>query len=1433
MNRVFQVIYSEARNCYVVVSELAKHHGRSTHSCGNKSAALTAIVLSTLASFSWTGLPTAQAATRTEPMTVTEKNQTISDSFAVAVNGPDHEAILSVSASAGGKDTLTNISSNIIAGSFINPYTVQNGVMDAHGVLVHEGYTGKVAFDEGIEIRTTLNGGNFDATGISVDGVEPFYNSQGKIVVQPTKKANEAYERDGHIAEAYGNVGRNTAISLETDIKDAAFLKISGLSSHFAYMKAGDGLHISVQSGPADKMYISGIDNEYYGDVRLGNRNTIRVTAEANDSTKGANVSALYNYHDSPDEDNLPALTRQYLQVGDDTILNALLHSTSDNSSPMQIHGAYLGLTNFSLGNRLTLNTSMTGSGSLDNDDDSVDAGLLVWSSAGSIGNDFHNTVTYADGTVNRVQGVKINGLIHEQHPEDDTKLSLGKNSRMQVAVTNGTIHSGITGYQIANGGELLLDQNPTIDISMKRTHIAGYAAGIELFQSSQATLGKGTTIELTADSDTAADSGIIGIMAYDTSTIHAGDGYTSTLKLAHNQGGAAMVQISNESQGSLGHDAQESLSIADSSLGALGHDIYQHSTFSMGDKSHLSMDVHGNMRRHFMAGTNVNTESVVSKGNQGAQKLSMTGNLGALIGDYLRNNSKMTIGDGQANFISLQGNAQVVAGKQIMQSSLLVGNGQKTEISITGNSSTVCTAGDYLQNAPSDGMNLKAGDEYTTTIRVEGKNANVVGMYAANGAKASVGNRAILDIRSRYTGDQDANILGIWNTASKVNYGNDLQEWIHADQHAHAYGIFGQGAGFLQIGDAFSSVVHDTSQKGMTIGLYNYGMDTITVGKDSRIFVSNHALGSQVAGIKTTGGFTMMGDRAAIAVDSPANNTFGVWSSGGTVEFAGSTTIQVGEGQDAVYSTGRDSSVKALGTGRKLILGNLEAADHGAIQLKLDTADSLFRGQSILDASDGSSHSLPRSSEVSDYSVNTTAADTELTLANGARWDMTGSSQVTKLTHENGGLVNMAYAPSYQRLDMNEYSGKNGLFLMKTDLASQSNGDKVYMEMTAADSHGLVQVHDQSFLTGKDVTGTKHLLLITDNSRHATFSGQAIDEGGLWDVTPTIENGSYVRNALGVADAKDTEWYLTKLAKTVNRDTKPLIGAADYAYGQYRNDIETLRQRMGELRFLSKQQDASGIWARLYGGEFNGPGYDSRYHVLQIGYDYLANPKSVYGWFGERGISSPHYDYGTSSNHALAAGLYGTWFGDSGAYTDAVAKWGRDDVSLHTTGSYPDQAGYRTRVASLSLEYGKTLKLNEKGLFIEPQAQLVYGHLGSTHYMTARAKQVHMDDYDSLIGRIGFVFGKRTPEAEQPLDYYLRLSALHEFGGGRDLRLAAADGETMDWSRDYGSTWYEASLGGTYRLNSCTTLYGDVQRSFGSDWHKKWQGNIGLNWQF
>lgn len=57
MNKIFKVIYSKTRHCYVVVSELAKSHCKSTVCPGKSKTALTAAVLLTLGTFSFLGMP--------------------------------------------------------------------------------------------------------------------------------------------------------------------------------------------------------------------------------------------------------------------------------------------------------------------------------------------------------------------------------------------------------------------------------------------------------------------------------------------------------------------------------------------------------------------------------------------------------------------------------------------------------------------------------------------------------------------------------------------------------------------------------------------------------------------------------------------------------------------------------------------------------------------------------------------------------------------------------------------------------------------------------------------------------------------------------------------------------------------------------------------------------------------------------------------------------------------------------------------------------------------------------------------------------------------------------------------------------------------------------------------------------------------------------
>ena len=688
-------------------------------------------------------------------------------------------------------------------------------------------------------------------------------------------------------------------------------------------------------------------------------------------------------------------------------------------------------------------------------------------------------------------------------------------------------------------------------------------------------------------------------------------------------------------------------------------------------------------------------------------------------------------------------------------------------------------------------------GDDASITVTGEKlKDDDLVlaskGIYSLTNGITSLGNNASITVNGNEgTGivSEDVGQTIVGENASVTVKG---ENGVGISSHSQGVSSFQDNASITVNGTAGTGSV--SQESGQTI-----------IGKNASVIVH----GADGAGISSySQGITSLLDNATVAAEDRGVES----KTSGAVIFGGSANIM--GGQYSLFSQDADSLIDLTAVGaRKTIQGNMLASDGGTIRAVLDTGDSFFTGSSAVEG---------ESSEL------------DLDLSHGAQWNMTGDSSVTNLILNSGAVVNMKANSAYQQLSANNFSGSNGIFYMKTDLDSQTDGDKVHLTQADAGSSGKVQVYDASFVRGKEVTGTRHLLLITDDSGQASFTGESLNRGGLWDVTPTIQNGSYVRNNLGVADAKDTEWYLTKLEKTVNEDSRPLLVGGDNVYGMYRHSLDTLRQRRGNLRQRNKKDDADGIWVRDRGGRMTGDGLDSKYNIFQLGYEYSVNPGSVYGLFGERGIASPDYKTGTGKEHTFAGGLYGTWFGSHGSYTDVVAKFGRDDSHISTFGPYPDSADYRTDEQSLSIEYGKTIYRGKKReFFIEPQVQLVFGHLNDVSYTTARKTHVERDPFNSTIGRLGIVLGKTHDQGRHPFDYYLKASVLHEFGDSQDVHMQSANGETLDTSLDYGETWYEAGFGGTYRLSSAASLYADVERSFSSNITTKWQVNAGLTWQF
>ncbi len=419
-------------------------------------------------------------------------------------------------------------------------------------------------------------------------------------------------------------------------------------------------------------------------------------------------------------------------------------------------------------------------------------------------------------------------------------------------------------------------------------------------------------------------------------------------------------------------------------------------------------------------------------------------------------------------------------------------------------------------------------------------------------------------------------------------------------------------------------------------------------------------------------------------------------------------------------------------------------------------------------------------------------AADgVNMDMQNGSVWRVTGDSNSQKLNLENAAVDLTTDGVGATKFVIADYSGTGGNFIMDTDLAAETS-DKVNITNAAAGTT-YVQVKDASLVNGHTVTGAKNLLLITDASQNVNFVGKNLNAGGLWDVTPTLENGENVTLTDGSQGTKD-QWYLTKMAKQVNNDTKVLLESGDGNYALWRNTGDTLRKRLGDLHnYRDTKVESDGIWSRYIGGKFGSGNFDGSFNMYQLGYDKAANAKSIYGFAVETGSGHTSYSYGSGKDKLFAGSIYGTWHGDNSSYTDVVARFGQFDTDIRSYGDYPDKAKAKSHAYSLSVEYGKTIELNKaQGTFIEPQAQLIVGRLGSSSYTTDRGNNVYMGGVNSCIGRLGVVAGKKDASGN---DVYLKVNMLHEFGGNRDVRMLAGNGETLSESQDYGDTWFELGL--------------------------------------
>ena len=840
---------------------------------------------------------------------------------------------------------------------------------------------------------------------------------------------------------------------------------------------------------------------------------------------------------------------------------------------------------------------------------------------------------------------------------------------------------------------------------------------------------------------------------------------------------------------------------------------------------------------------------------NVGSYKADIDGDLGLDIkgntGDVVGVNGTAEVTGDVNAILSGGGNVTGINGAAAVDGNVNMKlDGKNNTYGILAGSGAVTIGGDVNMDITTANGSV-GGISTTGAIKVDGNlNVNIHDTYAPIRMAAVLGNVTVathIDI-----GGLNNNI----NVDGRSQFMEGLYSGVKlADNSVTNISLKNSETAFYQ-----TQGIYDRDDKGFNLGanaVLNVAVETSgqqSLGAGN----SDGTFGLLLTNVRATESIAQAGSQINVNVKGSAVNASGIAGTvgiSGSIKAAGDVNVVVqsedGIGLraravdeiaeytgDVIVTTNKGTAVGTVGNGNANWNASItiDPATGKKVQLTGDVkhfrdisgSSDLTKGSSI-DISFKNAYSFLTGASLG---ANNTDRTTSLSFDNGSLWNMTGDSVATKLVNDNDATIDMTQGAD--TLAVAEYQGDGGNFIMDTDLGSETDGDKITIGTKTTAGVTYIQVKDASLTNGLgEVTGVKNLLLVTDNSAEqaAQFVGKELNAGGLWDVTPTIENGLAALDANGNPVGTVNEWYLTKIAKKINNDTSVLLDAADNSYALWRNSNDTLRKRLGDLRHRSNQTDGDGLWARYTGGKFGSGSFDSHYNMYQLGYDKADNAKSTYGFALERGTGRADYSLGSGKDKLFAGSLYGTWYGEHGNYTDVVAKAGLFDTDISSYGDYPDKANNKNHAYSLSIEYGKTIELSkERGVFIEPQAQFIMGRLSSSSYTTDRGNHVYMGGVNSYIGRLGFVLGQKTSENN---DVYFKANLLHEFGGDRDIYMRAANGETLSDNRDYGDTWFELGLGTNVKLGNSSHFYGDIERSFGADIQKKWQINAGVRFEF
>lgn len=798
------------------------------------------------------------------------------------------------------------------------------------------------------------------------------------------------------------------------------------------------------------------------------------------------------------------------------------------------------------------------------------------------------------------------------------------------------------------------------------------------------------------------------------------------------------------------------------------------------------------------------------------------------------------------------EGSSAVVAGYLIASNPAYSGNieiGKNANISAIGDGAfTVWSLQEDSSITIGDGSIITATGNSAAAVR-SGLNMGTGSQNKIGGGLIEIGTGSTV----KTTGDGSYGLDSRYNGSHILLHDNSLI----STEGEKAYGVTASSGGEISLGDVLVST-SGKSALGLLAGGYVDTSNGYPSAVDAGVINADNGLS-----VVTTG-----------------ENAHGVTASfGGQVNLGGNINIDVdsGKGSYAIGAAGRaalgsGSAPTVSGSGVFNVKGDIGAVMGGQVNLSMEDG-SVFTGatrigtyyditdpQAIFPTMDSSLLALWSNAPIYfPYMDQGTSLTLALSGANSV-WNVTDDSNLTKLSLD-GATVNLAYeAPGssstpFKKLtigNLNESAGtgKGGVFVLRVNDAPGGlvEGDKLHVDGKVNGVHKLFVANNGA----ANALGNENVSLVET-------SDTASDGGSFRLANSAVSTGEAEVVELGAFQYKVSQkegsdefgsgrtWYLygagavdpgDKPTPTPPPSSNPASAAINTFAANYLlnyAETDTLIRRLGDLRFT---EDSSGAWFRAYGGKFESNSrsfvkeFDMNYGGAQLGYDrkleksWLPGGDTYLGLYfgyskGDLDYRENGYGSGDAENKTL--GAYATYVAKNGFYVDAIIKyvWSKNDFSVYdsqgtmVTGDDVSLGGF-----GASLEIGKRFrfKANAGGgaWYVEPQAQLSYQRQGSAYFTANNGLNIGIDDFNSLLGRIGTLIGYETEKT----NFYAKVSYVKEFDGDMDIRYGNG---TRIAGESFEDEWWVYGIGVTHQVNQRNSLYLSLERSSGGSFTEGW----------